>query len=87
MVLQLSDNKRYDGELLERIMQEMERRALSQSSSPLSSDKSVSGSELADPRETERLMELFGKVLQQVKAILSASHCPLLRTYHLPPQK
>lgn len=66
MVLQLSGNKRYDGELLERIMQEMERRALSQSSSLSSSDESVSGSELADPRETERLMELFGKVLQQI---------------------
>jgi len=86
MVLELSGNKRYDGGLLGRIMQEMERRASSQSSSLSSSGKSVSGSELADSRETERLMELFGKVLQQVEVILSSSRRPRLGTSP-PPQK
>lgn len=71
MVLDLSGNKKYDVELLERVVQEMERRVSHQCSYVALSDKdctsqTVSGSELAESRETARLMELLGKVLQQI---------------------
>lgn len=70
MVLDITGNKRYDGDLLERIVQEMEERFSSYS--PITEDdkdcnsQTPSGSELAESRDTKLLMELLGKVLQQV---------------------
>lgn len=70
MVLDLTGNKRYDGDLLERIVQEMEKRYNSPYSANTSDEDcanhTVSGCQLAESRETQCLMELLGKVLQQV---------------------
>ncbi|KAI9079748.1 hypothetical protein K1719_038369 [Acacia pycnantha] len=83
MVLDISNNKRVDTELLERIMREVERRvSTSQSVSPVTPNNEHSGhrddseSEIYDQasdgspegrsRETEQLVLLLGKVLQQI---------------------
>ncbi|KAK4256860.1 hypothetical protein QN277_006527 [Acacia crassicarpa] len=83
MVLVISNNKRVDTELLERIMREVERRvSISQSVSPVTPNNEHSGhrddsdSEIYDQgsdvsperrsRETEQLVLLLGKVLQQI---------------------
>uniref|UniRef100_A0A803MD26 Uncharacterized protein n=1 Tax=Chenopodium quinoa TaxID=63459 RepID=A0A803MD26_CHEQI len=71
MVLDLTGNKRYDGDLLERIVQEMEERFSSPCSSSAEDDNDCTnqtdlGSKVAESRDTTRLMELLGKVLQQV---------------------
>ncbi|CAN0914414.1 Tetratricopeptide repeat protein 27 homolog [Linum grandiflorum] len=57
-VVDTTDFKRIDVELLERIMAEMERRS---SSTDLSSEV-----EVGNPRETMQLLELLGKLLQKI---------------------
>lgn len=82
MVLNLTNNKRVDVELLERIMQYLEERAsvgvsavtnddnLSNQTGPdslLYSDNTSANEQTAGKlRENEHLVELMGKVLQQV---------------------
>ncbi|KAH9607986.1 hypothetical protein KSS87_016735 [Heliosperma pusillum] len=71
MVLDLSGNKSYDGELLERLMQEMERRALSQAAAVIASDPNCTAetslqSEFSESRETKLLLESLGKILKQI---------------------
>ncbi|GAB4853470.1 hypothetical protein Ancab_017660 [Ancistrocladus abbreviatus] len=73
MVLALTSNKRFDTELVERILLEMERKASSQdSSSPDTADdknynnQTSIGYEEAKSLGTEHLMELLGKILQQI---------------------
>ncbi|XP_022735386.1 tetratricopeptide repeat protein 27 homolog [Durio zibethinus] len=83
MVLNMTNNKRIDVDLLERIMQYLEERAsarlsdvtndddLSNQTSPNSLVYSVNTSANAEPtvrklRENEHLMELVGKILQQI---------------------
>ncbi|XP_074269469.1 uncharacterized protein LOC141592626 [Silene latifolia] len=71
MVLDLSGNKSYDGELVERLMQEMERRALSQATATTASDTNCTAetalqSEFSESRETKLLMESLGKILKQI---------------------
>lgn len=78
MVLDLTNNKRIDAELLERIMTEVE-----SMSSPTNSAMTdnvdntfVSGttnteSEVGKSREAEHLVEFLGKVLQQVQFTFS----------------
>lgn len=86
MILDISNNKRVDTELLERIMREVERRvSVRHSMSPVTTNNQHNGhqfctdnseSELNEQgsevsiegrsRETEQLVLLLGKVLQQV---------------------
>lgn len=87
MVLDMTNNKRIDAELLEKLMLEMEMRTSTTTSLPstlvedpnsichrspgdsIGDSVDVSGhseSQMAGSRETEQLMNLFGKVLQQV---------------------
>ncbi|KAL9224749.1 hypothetical protein vseg_000758 [Gypsophila vaccaria] len=70
MVFDLSGNKSYDGELLERMMLEMERRASSQRATVTSSidysPEEASQSEFLESRETKLLMESLGKILKQI---------------------
>ncbi|KAK9715831.1 hypothetical protein RND81_06G192400 [Saponaria officinalis] len=70
MVFDLSGNKSYDGELLERMMLEMERRASSQhatiTSDVDSTPEAASRSEFSESRETKLLMESLGKILRQI---------------------
>lgn len=66
-VLDLTGNKKYDGELLERIVQEMEKRYSTATACDKDfTNQTTSESELAYSRETQRLMDMLGKVLQQV---------------------
>ncbi|XP_027343083.1 tetratricopeptide repeat protein 27 homolog isoform X1 [Abrus precatorius] len=90
MVLDMTDNKRVDTELLERITREVENRLRTSNLSPLTTNNnpetdqvSVSGSEnqqqlsgaslVGTSRETEQLLLLLGKVLQQI--VKSGSGC------------
>ncbi|KAF7834088.1 tetratricopeptide repeat protein 27-like protein [Senna tora] len=86
MVLDMSNNKRVDTELLERIMQEVEKRvSISHSMSPVTTDNEHNRHKLCAgdsesghdeqgsgvsiegrSRETEQLVLLLGKVLQQI---------------------
>ncbi|RDX70742.1 Tetratricopeptide repeat protein 27 [Mucuna pruriens] len=92
MILDMSNNKRVDSELLERITREVEKRLSTSNVPPLVTDskpktdqfcivdsgseyqEQVSGAPVAGrSRETEQLLLLLGKVLQQI--IKSGSGC------------
>lgn len=59
----MTNNKRVDAELLERIMQEVERRA---SNSHSESHHREADLVVEKSRETDHMVELIGKVLRQV---------------------
>lgn len=64
MVLDITNNKRIDAELLERIVAEVEIRA--SHTTPDMMDEDNCSTEVGKSRETEHLVEFLGKVLQQV---------------------
>lgn len=87
MVLDMTNNKRVDSELLEKLVVEMEARCSTSTIIPSTvvedpnsvchrspgNSVDVSGnfeSQMAESRKTEQLMNLLGKVLQQVWILL-----------------
>ncbi|ONI20710.1 hypothetical protein PRUPE_2G030300 [Prunus persica] len=64
MVLDITNNKRIDAELLERIVAEVEIRA--SHTTPDMTDEDNCSTEVGKSRETEHLVEFLGKVLQQI---------------------
>ncbi|PQQ16533.1 tetratricopeptide repeat protein 27 homolog [Prunus yedoensis var. nudiflora] len=64
MVLDITNNKRIDAELLERIVAEVEIRAAH--TTPDMTDEDNCPTEVGKSRETEHLVEFLGKVLQQI---------------------
>lgn len=76
MILDMTNNKRVDIELLERITAEVEKRLSASNVPPLITDNKPKADELCivdsgasdagRSRETEQLLLLLGKVLQQV---------------------
>ncbi|VVA28890.1 PREDICTED: tetratricopeptide repeat [Prunus dulcis] len=64
MVLDITNNKRIDAELLERIVAEVEIRA--SHTTPDMTDEDKCSTEVGQSRETEHLVEFLGKVLQQI---------------------
>ncbi|CAL8114489.1 unnamed protein product [Prunus armeniaca] len=64
MVLDITNNKRIDAELLERIVAEVEIRA--SHTTPDMTDEDNCSTEVGKFRETEHLIEFLGKVLQQI---------------------
>ncbi|XVF70707.1 hypothetical protein PTKIN_Ptkin11bG0184200 [Pterospermum kingtungense] len=65
MVLNLTNSKRVDVELLERIMQYLEERA-SVEVSAVTNDDDLSNQTAGNLRENEHLMEFMGRILQQI---------------------
>ncbi|XP_010558660.1 PREDICTED: tetratricopeptide repeat protein 27 homolog [Tarenaya hassleriana] len=72
-ILKMSNNKRIDVGLLERIMGELENRNSASRSSASSTDNQVSSDEspetrpyVAAPAETQRQLEVLGKILEQI---------------------
>ncbi|XP_068650102.1 uncharacterized protein [Aristolochia californica] len=68
MVLDLSNNKRIDTELLDKLVEEVESRTSGPTRSPSAAieDSDCTSESLAKTRETEALMDSLGKVLQQI---------------------
>jgi len=92
-ILKMSKNKRVDVVLLDRIMTELEKRNSACKSSSSSTETEASSDEstetkpcTATPAETQRQLELLGKVIQQVSKtfqLVLSLYCLILRVITL----
>ena len=84
MVLELTNNKRIDTELLERVMTEVEKRvsASPSMSSGIVYENESSGEALeSGSRETKQLVDFLGKILQLVRTPIELSVLTLSRYF------